>query len=63
MLEPRDYLPVTLEERIICVADKFYSKKPRRLWKEKSVGKIQKKLSKFGSEVNQRWAALVDELL
>ena len=34
-LPERDYLPVSLEEKIICVADKFYSKKPGKLWKEK----------------------------
>jgi uncharacterized protein len=62
-LEPRDYLPVSLEEKIICVADKFYSKKPRRLWKAKSLEAIKSKLSKFGPEADARWKKLIDEVL
>ena len=62
-LEPRDYLPVSLEEKIICVADKFYSKKPRRLWKEKALETIKNKLSKFGPEADARWKKLIDEVL
>ncbi len=42
----RDMIPVSMEEQLICFADKFYSKtKPG---KEKPVDKIKKSLSKYG---------------
>ncbi len=42
----RDMLPVSLEEQLICFADKFYSK--QHLGREKSIDKIIKGLSKYG---------------
>ncbi|MRR06746.1 MAG: HDIG domain-containing protein [Deltaproteobacteria bacterium] len=48
-LPKRDMLPVTLEEKIICFADLFYSKKPGRLDAEKSVEEIKKALQKHGA--------------
>jgi len=42
----RDMRPQSLEEKIICFADKFYSKS--RLGKEKSVKKIRQNLKKHG---------------
>lgn len=47
-LPPRDMLPVSLEEQIICFADKFYSK--TKLDKEKSVDKARKSVAKHGEE-------------
>jgi uncharacterized domain HDIG len=45
-LPHRDMMPVSLEEQLICFADKFFSKsKPE---KEKSPDKIRKSLSKHG---------------
>ncbi|MDR3219502.1 MAG: HD domain-containing protein [Dysgonamonadaceae bacterium] len=44
----RDMLPETLEEQLICFADKFFSK--THLKKEKTVEKIRKGLSKHGDE-------------
>lgn len=44
----RDMRPVSLEEQVICFADKFYSK--THLEREKSVDKALKSLSKFGEE-------------
>jgi len=58
----RDYLPVTLEEKILCVADKFYGKKPGHLWREKSLDAIERQMRKHGSEVEARWRALWDEI-
>ncbi len=43
----RDMRPVTLEEKIICYADKFYSKSKGRYGHEKSIKKIRKKLKKI----------------
>lgn len=45
----KDYLPETLEERIICWADKFYSKNPDRLFEEKTVDHIIQSLEKHHS--------------
>ncbi len=42
----RDMRPVSMEEQLICFADKFYSK--TKLGKEKSVDKIRKSLEKYG---------------
>ncbi len=43
----RDMIPVTLEEQIICYADKFFSKTPGSLGKEKSIDEALKLLSTF----------------
>lgn len=42
----RDMLPVSLEEQVICFADKFYSK--THLDREKSVEKARKSLARYG---------------
>ncbi len=44
----RDMRPVSLEEQLICFADKFFSK--TKLGKEKDRAKIRKSLSKYGEE-------------
>lgn len=44
----RDMLPVSLEEQVICFADKFFSK--TRLDQEKSIERALKSISKFGEE-------------
>jgi uncharacterized protein len=59
----RDYLPETIEEKIICVADKFYSKNPTKLWHEKSLRKIARGLSRYGADVALRWKELSREIL
>jgi len=45
-LPHKEMLPVSLEEQLICFADKFYSKTGKR--KEKPVEKIRKGLTKYG---------------
>lgn len=47
-LPHRDMLPVTLEEEIICYADKFFSKSPNGDGTEKSISKILRGLSVYG---------------
>jgi len=49
-LPKRDMIPLTLEEKIIAFADKFFSKHPDGLVKEKSVEEIIKELKKYGNE-------------
>ena len=46
----RDMMPVSLEEKIICLADKFFSKDSEFLLKEKPLGHVRKTISKFGDE-------------
>lgn len=47
-LPHQDFLPETLEEKLICYADKFFSK--THLDREKTVEKAEKSLAKFGEE-------------
>ena len=49
-LPARDMIPVTIEEKIICFADKFYSKKPATLSKEIPVEKIIRTLETYGTD-------------
>ncbi len=49
-LPERDMSPVSPEEKIICFADLFYSKKPGFLHMEKSVDQVRANLSKHGTE-------------
>jgi uncharacterized protein len=44
----RDMTPVSIEEKVVCFADKFYSK--TRPNEEKSVEQAEHSLSKFGQE-------------
>ena len=44
----REMVPISLEEQVICFADKFFSK--THLDREKSVEKALKSISKYGEE-------------
>ena len=47
-LPQQDFLPETMEEKVICYADKFFSK--THLDREKSIEQAEMSLSKFGEE-------------
>lgn len=49
----RDMLPVSLEEQVICFADKFFSK--THLDREKSIEKALKSIAKHGEEGVERF--------
>lgn len=49
----REMIPVSLEEQVICFADKFFSK--TKLGKEKSVEKARKSLERYGEEGLKRF--------
>ncbi len=49
----RDMLPISIEEQVICFADKFFSKS--RPGHEKPVDKILKNLSQYGEEGVERF--------
>ena len=55
-LPHQDFLPVSLEEKLICFSDKFYSK--TKLQKEKSVEKVKTGLAKYGEETLLRFDEL-----
>ena len=49
----QDYTPRTLEERLICYADKFYSK--TKLGQDKPMSKIRQHMWKYGSDAVRRF--------
>ena len=49
----QEMVPVSMEEQVICFADKFFSK--THLAKEKSVEKARKSLEKYGEEGVKRF--------
>lgn len=54
-LPARDMQPQSLEEQLVCFADKFYSKNRTRLREEKPVGKIIAGLERHGKESGDRF--------
>lgn len=59
----RDYLPESLEEKIICLADRFYSKTPHELFYEKPLRQIHADMQKWGPEILTRFENLCELLL
>ena len=57
----REMIPVSLEEQVICFADKFYSK--TRLDKEKTVEKARKSIERYGIEGLQRFDHWCEQFL
>ena len=52
----QDYLPISLEEKVICFADKFFSKsKPTQ---QLTLEQIHRNMSRFGDASFNRWLAL-----
>ncbi len=47
-LPARDMRPETLEEKIICYSDLFYSKGKNNRGKEKSITKVRQKIAEYG---------------
>lgn len=52
-LPTEDFLPETMEEQVICYADKFFSK--TRLDEEKSLEHVERSLARFGEEGLERF--------
>lgn len=60
-LPHQDFLPETMEEKVICYADKFYSKS--HLDRERTVEQAAESLKKFGLDGYQRfctWAKMFE---
>lgn len=52
-LPARDWLPETPEEKLVCLADKFFSKSGGR--REKSLDRIRRSMEKFGPDSLSRF--------
>ncbi|MBO4871248.1 MAG: HD domain-containing protein [Muribaculaceae bacterium] len=57
-LPMRDMLPITLEEKVICYADKFYSKS--HVHRMKTMARTIQSLAKFGPDTVERFNALIE---
>jgi uncharacterized protein len=51
----RDMLPLSIEEQIICFADKFFSKDADFLLYEKPLERVRKGIARFGEEKLRRF--------
>ena len=60
-LPHQDLQPQTIEEQIICFADKFFSK--TRLDTEKSVEQVRRSLEKFGADGLLKFDAWCEQFL
>ncbi len=57
-LPERDMVPQTLEEKIICIADKFFSKTEHNLTREKNLEEVKKIIIQYGEDklkTFERW--------
>ena len=61
-LPKRDMVPITIEEKIVCVADKFFSKNEKYITKPKSVESILANLEKYGKQKPLIFLDLMKEL-
>ncbi len=59
----RDMVPLSIEEKIICFADKFYSKNPEKEGIEKTIPEIIQELAAIDATQAKRFADLKEELL
>ena len=62
-LPQRDMIPISIEEQIICFADKFFSKNGEMDGCEKTVGDILNSLQRYGPEKVmrfQKWMKLFE---
>lgn len=60
-LPKRDMVPISIEEKIICFADKFFSKEKESLFTEKSIDEIKRGLAVLGDQkvrTFEEWVAV-----
>lgn len=57
-LPPRDFLPVTLEEKLVCLADKFHSKSGDG--RRKPLEEVRRGIARFGAAPVARLEALLE---
>ncbi|MEO8582093.1 MAG: phosphohydrolase [Patescibacteria group bacterium] len=46
-LPHRDFLPLSIEEEIICYSDVWYSKNPEKLWKQHTLEEVHQWFQRF----------------
>ena len=56
----RNMIPISMEEQIVCYADKFFSKKLGKYSEELSVDAVVKKIETYGSDQALRFKTWVD---
>ena len=49
-LPRHDMRPLTIEEKIICFADKFFSKRPDSLGRERPIDEVRKSIARYGPD-------------
>jgi uncharacterized protein len=59
-LPKRNMVPVSLEEQVVCYADKFYSKKSDKKIEELSIEAVIEKIESYGPEQTLRFKTWVD---
>ena len=47
LLPPRDMIPITIAEEIVCFSDLFFSKSQKNLWHEKKMAEVIKTAAKY----------------
>jgi len=60
-LPPREMVPVSVEEKIVCFADKFYSKSEHDLLREKPLERVRKMIRAYGEDklkIFDEWSQL-----
>lgn len=57
-LPQKDVLPKSIEDKLICWADLFFSKLPGRLWQEKPLESVRQTVTGYGPEAAERFEAL-----
>ena len=62
-LPERDMVPQTLEEKIICFADKFYSKKPSERGEEKNLNQVTAEMFKLDPSHGERFLGWVKKFV
>ncbi|CCK82158.1 HD domain-containing protein [Desulfobacula toluolica] len=60
-LPQRDMVPLSIEEKIICVADKYHSKDPKNADKNTTTHQIIKELEKIDPEHAKRFSIWIEE--
>lgn len=61
-LPKRNMVPISVEEKIVCVADKFFSKTGQYSKKERSLEEVRKSLRKYGASHVKRFNKWIKEL-
>ncbi len=62
-LPEREMVPVSVEEKIVCLADKFFSKTEHDLLHEKPIARVREMIAKYGEEklrLFYEWLELFD---